>query len=232
MPPIKPPRPMSSVTSVGIGAVESEPLPREREQVTPPSGTQQQSALRQADVSLILTEIHRIEEKVDATITDLRATRAAVNGVVLQVSDERGLQREARMRAMDRFDALDRTVAGLSEAVGSVSAAVLRIEAAVGQPPQRISLARASQQHELTAAELTALEQGSGLFGVVGRLVANDARSAMAAGEAAGTIAGQEAGRQVARRSGVVVGLVSTAGTVAAATADHWVPLVKALFGG
>ena len=232
MPPIKPPRPMSSVTSVGIGAVEESPLPRDREQITPPSGTQQQTALRQGDVSLILTEIHRIEAKVDATITDLRATRAAVNGTALQLSDERSTQRDARLRAMDRLDAIDRTVAGLSEAVGSVGAAVIRIEAAVGQPPQKINIARASQQHELTAAELTALEQGSGLFGVVGRLVANDARSAMAAGEAAGTIAGQEAGRQVARRSGVVVGLVSTAGTVAAATADHWVPIVKAVFGG
>ena len=220
-----PPRPApSGQTSVGLGIVEAV---RERDQTTPPSGTERERfrpALGQANTSLVLSEFHRLEGKVDAVITDLRAERTARGAIARVVAEDRALSREAHMRAMQRDSELASSVASLSDEMGRVGAAVIRIEATLGKAPQAISIGRASQQGDLTPAELHALEQGSGLLGVVGRLVANDVRSAQEAGRAAG--------QSAARRTGAIVGVASTCGTIAAATADHWAPALLKLFGG
>lgn len=230
-----PPRP-SGRTAVGLGVAE---LVREREaevdaarirdrdQVTPPSGIERDrygATLNKADTSLVLAELHRLEEKVDAAITDLRAERVARDGIAMQLADDRGLSRGFQVRAIDRIERLERGIGALSDTIAEVGTALIRIEATLGKAPQSISISRASQQGDLTPAELTALEQGSGLLGVVGRLVANDVRSAQEAGRAAG--------QSAARRTGAIVGVASTCGTVAAATADHWAPALLRLFGG
>lgn len=220
-----PPRPaQSGQTSVGLGIVEAV---RERDQTTPPSGTERERfrpELEQANTSLVLSEFHRLEGKVDAVITDLRAERTARGAIARVVAEDRALSREAHVRAMQRDSELASSVASLSDEVGRIGAAVIRIEATLGKAPQAISIGRASQQGDLTPAELHALEQGSGLLGVVGRLVANDVRSAQEAGRAAG--------QSAARRTGAIVGVASTCGTIAAATADHWAPALLKLFGG
>ena len=219
-----PPRP-SGQTTVGLGVIEG--ARARADQVTPPSGVEQQNfrpELEQANTSLVLSEFHRLEGKVDALIADLRAERVARNGIALQLADDRGLTRDALTRALQRDADLSGSVSSLSGEVAEIGAAVIRIETALGKPPQDISLGRASQQGDLTPAELTALEQGSGLQGIVGRLVANDVRAAQEAGRSAGQTA--------ARRTGVIVGGASSAVTLAAATAEHWAPLLVRLFGG
>ncbi len=226
-----PPRP-SGQTTVGLGVIEGErarasgPV-RDRDQTTPPSGAERHQfrpEFEQANTSLVLSEFHRLEGKVDAVITDLRAERTARGAIARVVAEDRALSREAHMRAMQRDSELASSVASLSDEMGRVGAAVIRIEATLGKAPQAISLGRASQQGDLTPAELHALEQGSGLLGVVGRLVANDVRSAQEAGRAAG--------QSAARRTGAIVGVASTCGTIAAATADHWAPALLRIFGG
>jgi hypothetical protein len=210
---------------VGLGVIEG--ARARADQVTPPSGVEQQNfrpELEQANTSLVLSEFHRLEGKVDALIADLRAERVARNGIALQLADDRGLTRDALTRALQRDADLSGSVSSLSGEVAEIGAAVIRIETALGKPPQDISLGRASQQGDLTPAELTALEQGSGLQGIVGRLVANDVRAAQEAGRSAGQTA--------ARRTGVIVGGASSAVTLAAATAEHWAPLLVRLFGG
>lgn len=221
----RPPRPPpSGQTTVGLGIVEAV---RERDQTTPPSGTERhhfRPELEQANTSLVLSEFHRLEGKVDALIVDLRAERTARDALVRNVAEHRNLTREALTRSMQRDSDLAASVSSLSDEVAQIGAAVIRIEATLGRAPQAISIGRASQQGDLTPAELHALEQGSGLLGVVGRLVANDVRSAQEAGRAAG--------QSAARRTGAIVGVASTCGTIAAATADHWAPALLKLFGG
>lgn len=221
--PPPPPRP-SGRTSVGLGVAE---LVREREQTTPPSGTERERfrpELEQANTSLVLSEFHRLEGKVDALIVDLRAERAARDALSRNVAEHRNLTREALTRSMQRDSELAASVSSVSDEVARIGAAVIRIESTIGTPPQDISIGRASQQGDLTPAELTALERGTGLMGIVGRLVANDVRAAQEAGRAAG--------QSAARRTGVLVGGLSTGATLAAATAEHWAPLVFRLFGG
>lgn len=223
MSPIKPPRP-SGQTTVGLGVAETI---RERDQTTPPSGTERERfapQLEQANTSLVLSEFHRLEGKVDALILDLRTERVARDAIARQLAENRDLSREAAIRSMQRDSDLAASVASVSEETARIGAAVIRIETTLGKPPQQISLDRASQQGDLTAAELTALEQGTGLLRVVGRLVANDVRMA----QEAGRIAGQSA----ARKTGVIVGGASSAVTLAAATSEHWAPLLVRLFGG
>lgn len=221
--PPPPPRP-SGRTSVGLGVAE---LVREREQTTPPSGIESQHfrpEIEQANTSLVLSEFHRLEGKVDALIVDLRSERVARDALARQLAEHGDLTRVALVRSMQRDSEIAASVSSVSDEVGRIGAAVIRIESTLGTPPQAISIGRASQQGDLTPAELTALEQGTGLLGVVGRLVANDVRMAQEAGRAAG--------QSAARRTGVLVGGASSAVTLAAATAEHWAPLLVRLFGG
>ena len=209
------------------------------EKVTPPNGSERDpqtlATLRRGDVELVLEHVRRnrmevlsriaqVESKVDGGIDDIRQIRGTLATINRSVAEERDIIRDGLVRGLQRDAERATAIRNLSSEVAALGAAVIRIEAAVGKPPEEISLGRASQTGDLTAAELEALEKGSGLFRIVGRLIANDVRAAQEAGRAAGAAA--------ARRTGTIVGIASTAGTVAAATAEHWVPALIRMFGG
>lgn len=183
-------------TSVGLGVVEgSRVRAGARNGDTPPSGTYVgengngpktprdpvTAQLAQGDASLILSQINRsvakhehdneiIAGQIDALIIDSRADRAKLDGLRREV---RALRAYA-VRTHDQGAQKSDTKAIKAE-LDDMRAMLIRIEAALGRAPTKLE-ARASQQEEMTAAQMVELEQGTGALGVVGRLVAGQAR--------------------------------------------------------
>lgn len=196
------------------------------------------------------TKPRTVSERLDDLEAAHKATQGSVRACLAQGRETRKILEER----FDRFE--ERTshvVAGLTRKLDETQSAVSRLEArpdhtiaighiveVLGTPPQKIDVLRASQIGQLTAAELTELERGTGVQGMIGRLVAHDVRVAQAAGKAAGVAAGEAAGKSAAksasRRTGAVTASASAAVVVLAETADHWGPpvvrLLSSLFGG
>lgn len=129
------------------------------------------------------SDLERLEGKVDSVIHDAREAFAK-----LRKLDDAGIVQDAQLLV-------------LSGKIGD-------LEKLVGKPPKKLE-SRASHAGELTAQELSDLERGTGLAGVVGRLVAGQARLA----------------RKVAIGSALGAG-------IAAGGAPVLVDLIKQLFGG
>lgn len=206
------PRPRSSGhTQVGLGVVEAR---NGNGDITPPSGVdletlsqmgveegvlylgEQVKRLADAEhkahtvIAKAAAHAELAEQSADAASEDLRAIRDDLESLKLALLGE-------------VLPAL-RHVQPTLERVVELQKAVVGLDQRLGQPPQKLDQ-RSSQVGELTAAELTELEQGTGLAGVAGRLVAGQAR--------------------LAKR----VGLGAAA---AAAAAPVAVEVLKAIFGG
>jgi hypothetical protein len=206
-----PPSRESGRTLVGI-----EP-PRNGD-ITPPSGIDLPRDLRSMTThQLALYAIEHGKETRD-NFMRLDRERRERERARLKAEEERRkayLQRELERDA--RIDGLITDVRGAVQMMREKDAALderdgrfLELAARVGQAPQKLEM-RASQVGELTAAELTELEQGTGLAGVVGRLVAGQKR--------------------LERR----VGLAAALGSIAASS-PSWAPaavdLLSKVFGG
>jgi hypothetical protein len=187
------PRP-SEPTRVGLGVIEGS---RARSDTTdrdvgngPPTPRSRVTAdLAGADTSVVLEHINRavdqrkrehedllqvvddLADKVDALITDGRGDRAKLDGVRRELASLRA----HAVRLVQRGEATAKELDELRGAMLTLAGQVGTLVELVGRPPQKLS-ALASQQEQLTAAELVELERGTGLAGVVGRLVANDSR--------------------------------------------------------
>lgn len=194
-PPFPPPPPEpSGRTLVGIEpprpAVRLAPALRREESQTPPSG-------------------------IDVTVPRTKAQEVAENALTAQVAELRGLMGEVIDRLTARQDKADAAIREGKVALGAMStdvadtkAEVMLLSSTIGKAPQKIDVERASQHGNLTAAELTALEQGSGILGMIGRLVARDVRDAQEAGRIAAHAAGQAAARAVSFRASVLTVVV------------------------
>lgn len=135
--------------------------------ITPTSPTS--ALIARTDPAAVLERLDVVEGKIDELIKDWRADRRLLDVV-------RGEVRMLRLRISRLVDeaATKTAVRHLAGEVDDVKATVMRIDSALGRPPQKLEQ-RASQS-EYTPAELVELEQGTGLAGVVGRLVAGQAR--------------------------------------------------------
>jgi len=129
-------------------------------------------------------------------------------GLTKQVAELRGIMLEVVERLTKRQDTADLAARTMSNDVADTKAEVLRLGAQLGRAPQKIDVVRASQHGNLTAAELTALEQGTGVLGLLGRLVARDARIEQASVERDKRIA-EGAAKAAALRSSVLSGLLT-----------------------
>jgi hypothetical protein len=214
---IAPPQRPSGHTVVGLGAVEARNGNghRDREESpTPPSGidldTLGQMGL-EAGVMYLGEQLRRMADEEHRSHSVI--ARAAAHAELAETSADRAVERLRElqgdvdtMRAAmlgEVIPALERQSKALARIV-ELQAAVVALDTRLGQPPTKLDQ-RSSQVGELTAAELTELEQGTGLAGVVGRLVAGQAR--------------------LAKRVGIGAG-------VAAAAAPVAIEVVKYLFGG
>lgn len=130
------------------------------------------------------------EQAADSTLDAVHALREELDSVKLALLGEVLPALRHVQPTLERVVELQRAVVALAEQLG--------------QPPQKLDQ-RSSQIGELTAEELVELEQGTGLAGVVGRLVAGQAR--------------------LAKRVGI-------GAAVAAASAPVAVEIIKAIFGG
>jgi hypothetical protein len=207
---IPPPRP-SGHTVVGLGLVEAR---NGNGESTPPSGidldTLGQMGL-EAGVMYLGEQVKRLADEEHRAHTVI--ARAAAHAELAETSADRNGERLRELQSDvdtiraallgEVIPALERQSKALARIV-ELQAAVVALDARLGQPPTKLDQ-RSSQVGELTAAELTELEQGTGLAGVVGRLVAGQAR--------------------LAKRVGIGAG-------VAAAAAPVAIELVKYVFGG
>lgn len=179
-----PPR-LSGQTMVGMGVVEgaSARATVEREEpVTPPSGTDR-DALRRADVSLLLQEIHaaavktddkveRLEAKVDAAISDVRELAHTLRSSLAHTT--------TRDEALFSLLGLPEAVRKLGERQTMTQEAVRSLDARIGYPPSTENFARASV-HDVTPEQLAELERdhklGTGLWRFVMQLHLRAGRS-------------------------------------------------------
>lgn len=173
------PRPRSSGhTQVGLGAVEAR---NGNGDITPPSGVDLETL--EAGVMYLGEQVKRLadeehrahtviaraaahaemaEQSADNANEAIRAVRDEVEGIKLALLGEvlPALQRQASH----------------VERIVELQKAVVALDQRLGQPPGKLDQ-RASQVGELTASEIADLErEGTGLFAVVGRIVANQAR--------------------------------------------------------
>ncbi len=209
-----PPRP-SGHTVVGLGVVEARNGNGHRDDTpTPESGIDLETRGNmgvEEGVLYLGEQMRRLAD--EAHKAQLVTARAAAHAELAETSADRNGERLRELQgdvdtlraAMlgEVIPALEKQNKALARIV-ELQAAVVALDVRLGQPPTKLDQ-RSSQVGELTAAELTELEQGTGLAGVVGRLVAGQAR--------------------LAKRVGIGAG-------VAAAAAPVAVELVKYLFGG
>lgn len=178
------PRPRSSGhTQVGLGVIEAR---NGNGDITPPSGIDLETLSQMGgeagvmylgeQVKRLADEEHRAhaviaraaahaelaEQSADNANEAIRAVRDEVEGIKLALLGEvlPALQRQASH----------------VERIVELQKAVVALDQRLGQPPGKLDQ-RASQVGELTASEIADLErEGTGLFAVVGRIVANQAR--------------------------------------------------------
>lgn len=112
----------------------------------------------------------------EAARASVDATHAAERADTC-IEDVRGLAKFVRERdaAQDKRDEQLFALLPIPREVDKLTARVGRIETVLGRAPEKLE-ERASQTGEKTAAELAALEAGTGALGVLGRLVAGQAR--------------------------------------------------------
>lgn len=193
--------------------------------VTPPSGIDLPRDLRQMTTHQLA--LYAIEHGKETRENFMRLDRERRERERQRVKAEEERRKAYLQREIERDGRIDGLITDVREAVQLMRAKdaaldesdgkflelagrVATLTTALGQPPQKLET-RASQVGELTAAELTELEQGTGLAGVVGRLVAGQKR--------------------LERR----VGLAAALGSIAASS-PSWAPaavdLVTKIFGG
>lgn len=235
---IPPPRP-SGHTAVGLGAVEArngghviDPREERDEAITPRSLELDVEALRglagdddasRSAVDYLAGQLRALRETVTRQDGTLAATARHAHGAEQAVA-------RLEDKAEERHKEVLTAISGVSGALGDVAAKVVDLDLQIGKEPEKVDLMRASQVGNLTAAELTQLEQGTGLKGLVGRLVAGLAR----AREADRALA-EDLAKKLGRLAGIRAG-VSAGATALATTAPGWVPhavtLAKQIFGG
>ena len=93
--------------------------------------------------------------------------------------------------------------------------ALTNIDKRIGQLPERVDLLRASQLGVLTPDELSAIEKGTGLSGMVGRLVAGQIETST------------KLARVIGLRAGIGAGL-----TAVLTSSPTWLPALMDLIGG
>ena len=156
--------------------------------------------------------------KVDACIQDIRDYRA-----------EQRKDAEAYKAHFDAFTAdLMRSLAAdkreLKDAINQVSKKSNETHALIGTLPEKVNLERLSSHGDATAEELVAAERGTGILGMLGRLVARDVRAAKQLA--------QEAGRSAGRSAGVVSSVVTTVATTSPVWGPPLFEAAKRVFGG
>lgn len=233
------PRP-SGHTVVGLGAVEArngghaiDPREEHDEAVTPRSMEIDTESLRglagndedarRGSVDYLAGQLREMREEIARQGTLSAATARHTHGAERAVVQ---LETKAEERHKELLGALK----GVSDAVGDLAGQVVNLDLQIGKEPEKIDLTRASQVGNLTAEELTQLEHGTGLKGLVGRLVAGLAR----AREADRALA-EDLAKKLGRLAGIRAG-VSAGATALATTAPGWVPhaveFAKQIFGG
>lgn len=140
-----------------------------------------------------------------------------------------GQSSEASKTQFDQFKA-DLMVAlaadkrELKDAINQVSKKVDETHALIGTLPEKVNLERLSSHGDATAEELVAAERGTGILGMLGRLVARDVRAAKQLA--------QEAGRSAGRSAGVVSSVVTTVATTSPVWGPPLFEAAKRVFGG
>jgi chromosome segregation ATPase len=167
---------VSEPTRVGLGVAETRFAARNGD--TPPSGIPMQ--LARGDVSIILERLIAAEEKIDALISDGRGDRAKLDGIRRELRTLRLYAVRVAQHGEAHAKELDEIKGHMLALAGQIATVV----ESIGKAPQKLS-ERQSQQGELTKEELEQLEQGTGLAGVVGRLVAGQKRLERRVGTAA-----------------------------------------------
>lgn len=172
----------SSRTLIGLEAPSSD--------VTPPSGIDLPRDLRSMTThQLALYAIEHGKEtrenftRLDRERRDRERERIAAEEKRRKAYLERENERDGKVDAMIRdvraaVKMMREKDAAADHRAGqllAIDGRVASLTSVVGKAPQKLET-RASQVGELTAAELTELEQGTGLAGVVGRLVAGQKR--------------------------------------------------------
>ena len=207
------PRPRSSGhTQVGLGVIEAR---NGNGDITPPSGIDLETLSQmggEAGVMYLGEQVKRLadeEHRAHAVIA-----RAAAHAELAEQSADNA--NEAIRAVRDEVEGIKLALLGevlpalrhvqpMQTRVVELQRAVVALDERLGQPPGKLDQ-RASQVGDLTADEIAALErEGSGLFAVVGRVVANQAR---------------------------LIKRVGLGAAAAAAAAPVAVEVLKAIFGG
>ena len=117
--------------------------------------------------SALRAELAADAGRLDALLTDVRRLCEST-----RISDE---DRQKLREAIFALLPVAKESAAHGAALGRLEATVRAIDERLGQPPQDLA-GRQSRSGQHTAAELVELEQGTGVAGVVGRLVAQVSR--------------------------------------------------------